>query len=473
VSRRFGKYDLLEPIATGGMAEVFKATLSGESGFERILAIKCILPHLSEDEEFVSMFVDEAKIAVQLSHSNIAQIFDLGVVEGRYFIALEYVHGRDLRAICHREERRGGGVPIPVACHIVMKVAAALNHAHNALGRDGRPLAVIHRDVSPQNILISFDGGVKVIDFGLAKAAGRATQTQAGVLKGKLAYLSPEQTTGEGIDHRSDIYALGICFHELLTGQRLFHRETDIDTIMAVRAGRVPRPSQIASDVPPALDAIVQRVLARDRDRRYQSAMELHDALEEFIYESGRIPSRRDLTAYMRDLFPEDVLTEAELPELDPGEVLMEEESGLLGPDLLGPMDRTAETHPSEQSRTMVARPQGPSHDAVTTARARPDASTVEERLDAFSTPTVQAQPDGEGTVEVEVPATERPPPEEEQPPSDTIRAPAPDGGPTIPHEMSLEGLLGMDATRRVVAAEERAGGDDDDDDDDEKTIVV
>jgi serine/threonine protein kinase len=288
------------------------------------------------------MFVDEAKIAVQLTHSNIAQIHDLGCHEGAYYMAVEYVHGRDLRAISNAEQARGGAVPIALACFIVMKVAEALDYAHRAEGRDGRPLNVIHRDVSPQNVLISFEGDVKVIDFGLAKAAGRSTQTQAGILKGKLAYLSPEQARGEVIDQRSDIYALGIVFFELLTGQRLFLRDNDIDTIMAVREGRVPAPRSVASDIPFELEAIVQRALDSDRTTRFQRAQELHDAVEAFLYRSGKVVTRRHVASYMRELFPEGLMQPDEVEEMlgvellddqDDIEEIIEEPSGLIDAD--------------------------------------------------------------------------------------------------------------------------------------------
>src|SRR5690606_307627 len=199
-----------ERIGVGGMAEVFKAKTFGAEGFERLVAIKRILAHLVEDEDFVNMFIDEAKIAVRLQHPNIVGIHDLGRAGGTLYIAMEYVPGRDVRAIYDFEQERGGATPIGVACHIVMKMCEALHHAHFATGPRGEPLQVIHRDVSPQNVLISFDGEVKVADFGLAKARGRMVQTQAGVVKGKLAYMSPEQLRGDDIDHRVDVFGLGI-----------------------------------------------------------------------------------------------------------------------------------------------------------------------------------------------------------------------------------------------------------------------
>ncbi|MEQ8894247.1 MAG: serine/threonine-protein kinase [Sandaracinaceae bacterium] len=200
----FGKYVLLERVNVGGMAEVFKAKAFGVEGFERLVAVKRILPSIAEDQEFITMFIDEAKIAVQLTHANIAQIFDLGKVGDSYFIAMEYVHGKDLRAIFDRARKRGETVPVPMACYDVMKVCEGLDYAHNKKDAAGRELNLVHRDVSPQNILISYDGETKIIDFGIAKAAGKAGKTQAGILKGKFGYMSREQVRGVRVDRGSD-----------------------------------------------------------------------------------------------------------------------------------------------------------------------------------------------------------------------------------------------------------------------------
>ena len=300
--KRFGKYVLHERIAAGGMAEVFAGSLSGDAGFERAVAIKRILPALNQDAEFVRMLVDEAKIAVQLSHSNIAQVLDLGCHEGSYFIAMEFVDGRDFRSILERERARGRAVPLGVACHVAMKVAEALDHAHRATGKQGEPLNVIHRDVSPQNVLLSYEGEVKVVDFGLAKAAGRVTETQHGVVKGKLAYLSPQQALGEPIDHRSDIYSLGLVLFELLTGRRMFDFPSDVDTVLAVQASEVTPLRQVAPHLPAHLEAIVSRAVERDPDLRYATAMQLHDDLEVFVYEANALVTRQDLAAYLSEL---------------------------------------------------------------------------------------------------------------------------------------------------------------------------
>ncbi|MGH9856754.1 MAG: protein kinase domain-containing protein, partial [Acidobacteriota bacterium] len=225
----FGQYLLLDKIATGGMAELFLAKRKGVEGFEKILAIKRILPHMSDNEEFVTMFIDEAKLAAQLTHHNICQIFDLGKIENAYYIAMEYVNGKDLRAILRSSRAKTKPMPIDLAVLVISKIASALDYAHRKRGSNGQPLNLVHRDVSPQNILISYEGEVKLVDFGIAKAATKAHVTQHGALKGKLLYMSPEQAWGKTVDKRSDIFSLGIVLYELLTGRPLFFDENDTE----------------------------------------------------------------------------------------------------------------------------------------------------------------------------------------------------------------------------------------------------
>ena len=222
---RFGQYEILEKIASGGMAELYKAKRTGVEGFQKIVAIKKILPHLADDEEFVTMFADEAKLAAQLNHPNIIHIYDLGKIQaGGYFIAMEYVDGRDLRgrSSSRRHATLGVPLPVPLAVYIASKVASALDYAHRRRDAEGHELNIVHRDVSPQNILISYEGDIKLCDFGIAKAASKASKTQSGALKGKIQYMSPEQAWGKPIDRRSDLFSLGVVLHELLTGERLF-----------------------------------------------------------------------------------------------------------------------------------------------------------------------------------------------------------------------------------------------------------
>lgn len=311
----FGKYALLERVNVGGMAEVFKAKAFGVEGFERLVAVKRILPSIAEDQEFITMFVDEAKIAVQLTHANIAQIFELGRVGDSHFIAMEYVHGKDLRAIFDRARKRGESLPVPMACYTVMKVCEGLDYAHNKKDPAGRELNLVHRDVSPQNILISYDGEIKIIDFGIAKAAGKAGKTQAGILKGKFGYMSPEQVRGLPLDRRSDIFAVGIVLYELLTGERLFVGESDFSTLEKVRNVEIMPPSTYNRRIPEELEQIVLKALAKDVDDRYQTAMDLHDDLQSFMYTSGHFFSRKDLSAYMRRAFADEIAKESQREE--------------------------------------------------------------------------------------------------------------------------------------------------------------
>jgi eukaryotic-like serine/threonine-protein kinase len=303
----FGKYYLLERINVGGMAEVFKAKTFGVEGFERLLAVKRILPNIAEDEEFITMFIDEAKIAVQLQHANIAQIFDLGKVEESYFIALEYVNGRDLRSIFDRMRSRGEALPIAMACWVMMQVCEGLDYAHNKRDGQGRELHLIHRDISPQNVLIGYDGEVKLIDFGIAKAAGKASTTQAGILKGKFGYMSPEQVRGLPIDKRSDIFAVGIVTYELLTGERLFVGETDFSTLEKVRNVEIVPPSSYNKKIPAELERLMLKALARDPEDRYSNAIDLHDDLQSFLYSIGEFYSRKDLSAWMKKTFAAEI----------------------------------------------------------------------------------------------------------------------------------------------------------------------
>jgi serine/threonine protein kinase len=304
----FGKYYLLERINVGGMAEVFKAKAFGVEGFERLVAVKRILSNIAEDEEFITMFIDEAKIAVQLQHANIAQIFDLGKVDDAYFIALEYVHGKDVRGIFdHLHADEGALMPMAQACFIVMQVCEGLDYAHNKRDPQGRELNLVHRDVSPQNVLLGYEGEIKLVDFGIAKAAGKASKTQAGILKGKFGYMSPEQVRGLPVDRRSDIFSLGIVLYELLTGERLFVGESDFSTLEKVRNVEILPPSSFNKKIPAELERIALKALAKDVEDRYQNAIDLHDDLQAFLYSVGEFYSRKDLSAWMKKTFAEEL----------------------------------------------------------------------------------------------------------------------------------------------------------------------
>lgn len=307
----FGKYFLLERINVGGMAEVFRAKQFGVEGFERLVAVKRILPSIAEDKDFIEMFVDEAKIAVQLNHANIAQVFNLGHEDGSYYIALEHIHGRDLRAIFDRNRNQGEPMPVPQACFVTMKVCEGLDYAHNKRDEGGRELSLVHRDVSPQNVLVSFDGEVKLIDFGIAKATGKGSQTQAGILKGKFGYMSPEQVRGLPVDRRSDVFACGIVLYELLTCERLFVGESDFSTLEKVRNVEILPPSTYNRKIQPELERIVLKALAKDVEDRYQNAIDLHDELQAFVYTSGEFYSRKDLASWMKQMWAKEIKEES------------------------------------------------------------------------------------------------------------------------------------------------------------------
>jgi serine/threonine protein kinase len=310
----FGKYLLLERINVGGMAEIFLARSRGVHGFKRILAIKKILPTMAEDEEFIAMFVDEARIAAELSHAGIVQIFELGKFEDDYYIAMEFVHGKDMRFIQERLARERRPIPVALASWIVLKICEALDYAHTKKDPSGRPLGIIHRDVSPQNVIISYEGEVKICDFGIAKAANRSQKTQAGVLKGKFGYMSPEQVRGLPLDGRSDIFTVGTLFYEMVTLERLFVGESDFSTLEKVRNADVVPPSTYNRDVPEELEEIILRALSKEVEDRFQSTAEFGDAVQAFMLNNS-MSSAREISGFMKDKFQ--VELDAELRRLD------------------------------------------------------------------------------------------------------------------------------------------------------------
>jgi eukaryotic-like serine/threonine-protein kinase len=303
----FGELCLLERISIGGMAEVYRAKPLDAPDFDRLLAVKRILPNLAEDDEFVRMFVDEAKIAIRLDHPNIAQIYELGKRGSSHYIVMEYVAGHDVLRLQHTFRQRDGAMAPGQAAYIVRCVAAALYHAHEHKNDAGEPEPVIHRDVSPANVLISFGGEVKLIDFGIAKVANRSSGTQVGVLKGKFSYMSPEQVTGQALDARADLFSLGIVFHELLTGQRLFTSGNDFETLERVRDARVEPPSAFNDAVPWELDNVVMRLLSREREARYSSGRVLMEVLDGYLASSEEPWGREQLSAFMVEAFAEDL----------------------------------------------------------------------------------------------------------------------------------------------------------------------
>jgi serine/threonine protein kinase len=315
----FGKYCLLERISVGGMAEVFRARPFHAPKFRRYLAVKRILPNLAEDTQFIDMFVDEAKITVQLNHKRICQIYELGRLQDSFYIVMEYIAGKNLLQIQNHFRAQKKMMSVTQAAFITQCICEGLDYAHRKVSDDGEPMNIIHRDVSPQNILVSFDGEVKVIDFGIAKAASKNQQTQVGVLKGKFGYMSPEQAMGQEIDHRSDVFAVGALMWEMLTSRRLFHGKTDFETLEKVRNADVPPPSSRNSRIPPEVDRIILKALARDRNERYQWASEFAHDLRTFLANIRPPYTEESLSGWMVTNFPDEIAAEkAKVPLFAP-----------------------------------------------------------------------------------------------------------------------------------------------------------
>lgn len=302
---QFGSYLLEERVGQGGMAEIFRAQTSGPSGFAKEVAIKRILSHLSNNEDFVNQFLDEARISGSLNHPNIVQIYDVSQVGENYYIAMEFINGRHLGQVIRRIAEQNAFIPTQVAVGIINEVAKALAFAHEARDPDGSPLHIIHRDISPQNIMISYHGAVKLTDFGIAKAANKIHQTTAGVIKGKFSYLAPEQLIGHPASPQSDLFALGIAFWETLTRRRLFQGQSDIETIQMVQVCKIPPMKTIRTDVPPRIEEILAKVLHRDPAQRYATAHAFVADLSEFLASEG-FPEDMSLVGnFMMSLYPE------------------------------------------------------------------------------------------------------------------------------------------------------------------------
>jgi serine/threonine protein kinase len=307
--KQFGKYQLLDKIAVGGMAELFRAKLTGVKGFEKLIAIKKILSNLSDEENLVKSFIDEAKLAALLHHENIIQIYDFGSINGEYFIAMEYLFGKDLRTITRMAKKRDLPLSLENILYITSRICAGLDYSHNLKDLQGQPLNIIHRDINPQNILITYDGHVKIIDFGIAKAASHNTKTRENLIKGKLAYMSPEQANGLKIDHRSDIFSTGIILYELLAARRMFEGET-LHVLSLVREARYDPPQEVIDRLPAKLNQILCRALAKEPEKRYQSGSEMLADLEECAYELSLRPNSRSFAGYMKKLFKEELAQE-------------------------------------------------------------------------------------------------------------------------------------------------------------------
>lgn len=301
---QFGKYILLERLAAGGMAEVYLSKSTGAVGVNKFVAIKRILPQYSDHQEFIEMFKEEAKIAVNLNHGNVVSIYDFGVERSQFFLVMEYVEGRNLRQILNELKKTNTQFVIEQISYMMKEVAAGLDHAHRCIdGTTGKPLNIVHRDMSPQNIMVSFEGEVKIIDFGIAKAETQLEATKAGTLKGKYGYMSPEQADGQNIDPRTDIFSLGIVMWELLANDRLFTSNSEAAILRKIRECQIPSIRKINPSVPPELERIVNKALAKDRSLRYQTAASLHRDLNRFLNTQYPEFSPHDFSVFMKNAF--------------------------------------------------------------------------------------------------------------------------------------------------------------------------
>jgi serine/threonine-protein kinase len=330
--KAIGRYQILDRLAVGGMAELFKATLTGQHGFEKLVAIKKILPHLANDTSFVEMFIDEARITAQLDHRHIVQVFELGTDADTPYIAMQYVDGLDVLALLRECARAQIRLPADIAALIARDVLDALDYAHNARDSSGRELGIIHRDISPGNVLLSWRGDVKLTDFGIARAAERRHKTEAGTLKGKYGYMSPEQVSGSEIDTRSDLFSVGILLAEMVMARRLFTSTNDLDILLMVRDARLDRLHKYASEFPLELRVLTTRALQRRPQDRWQSAAQFRDALDEWIRRTTRVSSRELANLLGR-------VINAPTAELEGVPAIPDDEAGALS----GPMTRMSQ----------------------------------------------------------------------------------------------------------------------------------
>jgi serine/threonine-protein kinase len=372
------------------MARIYIGRTTGIGSFERHVVLKLILPERANDITAVHMFLDEARLAAALNHQNVAQVFEVGEDGGIHYLAMEYVHGQDLRALLAKAGSQGSRVPLELALTVVAGAAAGLNHAHERRGPDGVPLGIVHRDVSPSNIMIGYDGSVKLLDFGIAKATLRSVETQSGIIKGKFAYMAPEQCRGRDVDRRSDVFSLGIILYEISTQHRCFRADSDFDTMHRIVTGDVVRPTRLVPNYPPALEAIVMKALAVDTNQRYQSAGALLEAIEAFSVGSRMSLSTMGLGRFMRDMFGE--MSEPWLNNhagrnqpLQPRESTISNTNGTGSEVNPAPAVPPAAAAPAEPARTILDLPRGESEDPDNNSSANWNAKSYPTMQPAYA----------------------------------------------------------------------------------------
>ncbi|MGM0597334.1 MAG: serine/threonine protein kinase, partial [Myxococcota bacterium] len=302
---KYGKYELLERIARGGMAEIYKARITGEAGFQKLLALKKLHAHLSENHEMVNMLKDEANIVSNMMHPNICQVYDLGKVEDTYYIAMEYIHGKDLSTIIRKERKRKRKIPLDIGLFIIRQVLTGLDYAHRMVDpTTGNQLNIVHRDISPQNIIVSYSGGIKVIDFGIAKATQGLHHTQDGVIKGKFRYMAPEQAMGKNLDHRVDIFATGVVLYEMLMGESHSRGASDAQLIIKAQTANFEPIDNLIKGLPKGLGLAVMKSMAKNIDNRFPSARTFRNALDRIVKREGLEVAPDVVSSYLTSLFP-------------------------------------------------------------------------------------------------------------------------------------------------------------------------
>jgi serine/threonine-protein kinase len=388
------RYKILEKIDSGGMAEIYRAKAITLDGFEKSVAIKRILPNLCTKPKFVNMFLDEARLAMHLNHANIVQVFDVGRSQDTYFIVMELVEGRNLRRIFQRLSEVGQRFPVANAVFLVTEALKGLAHAHERRDSDGNVLGIVHRDISPPNILVSHSGEVKLTDFGLAKAMTQAELTDPGIVKGKFSYLSPESLDGRTVDFRADIFSIGIVLWELLANRRLFLGNNEIDTAKMVEKAEVPSLTLLNDEVPEELDQMVRKALARDPRKRYHSAQEMGDDLMQFLFSRGLKVTSYDLSEFLRSIFAMDEVAEENISQDRISALISEEILSLSMMRYAGrnlPVDGSApirieELTRLEEGRISSADLKGTSSEAMESSKGRTQGSALVDMLEGRET---------------------------------------------------------------------------------------
>ncbi|MBP7864399.1 MAG: protein kinase [Acidobacteria bacterium] len=395
--QKFGEYALIEKIGHGGMAELFKAKKRGHEGFQKIVAIKRILPHLSDNKELVTMFIDEAKIAAQLTHQNIANIFDFGKIDNSYYIAMEHVDGFDLKKVLSKAKEIKIRVPHKIAAYIALQIASALDYAHHKKDFNNKEMNIVHRDVSPQNILISREGEVKLVDFGISKAESKIHHTVKGALKGKLLYMSPEQAWGKNVNKSSDIYSLGIVLCEMVSGKVLFEDSSEFDVLEKVRSGKIPLLDNELNNLPPRLKQIVDKALMIDSAKRYQNAASMIKDLHDYLHAGGAVPTPKDLAQILIRVFPDYFgLKEAEVQHLSFDEFQEGAESAAPKPPseetvLLGQDEMAGLQAMPVETRARAAAPPAVNEEIIVSSQAKPADKPSSAPTAPFLTPVAAA----------------------------------------------------------------------------------